>query len=265
MDTFSPAKKTALGILVNGTEAIKAVQAILHAAGIRDEEVVVGLGGDFQSQFVAAYRGKADGVIIQKTICIEIGEGDEENRFDVSKRHRAGHGDVMFCKAVPDSLAWVFADNISLSKKIPDKELASIVARLPLPEQIPFPEMILEKFEEAKIDIYAIISSLDIGVAAARSPALRVFLETVFDALGRPMPEIREAYSRNLNRDIIANLMAEVSQPDTPVFRAADGATYTAEQMIRHIREGSPIGQQYASDLLRVSRDMLARQAKRAG
>ena len=79
------------------------------------------------------------------------------------------------------------------------------------------------------------------------------------------MPEIREAYSRNLNRDIIANLMAEVSQPDTPVFRAADGATYTAEQMIRHIREGSPIGQQYASDLLRVSRDMLARQAKRAG
>ena len=41
------------------------------------------------------------------------------------------------------------------------------------------------------------------------------------------------------------------------------GTSITAKEMLKNVREGSPLGQQYASDILRVARDFLARKARR--
>jgi len=62
-------------------------------------------------------------------------------------------------------------------------------------------------------------------------------------------------------RSAIASLLAEVIPSETIVWRCGD--TYTAAQLRQQVEDESPIGQQYASDLLRVSRDFLLRMANR--
>jgi len=47
------------------------------------------------------------------------------------------------------------------------------------------------------------------------------------------------------------------------VWRTASGGTYTAADLRKEIEAGTPDGRQYASDLLRISRDFLRRKASR--
>jgi hypothetical protein len=72
-----------------------------------------------------------------------------------------------------------------------------------------------------------------------------------------------EVMGRNLSRDIVAGLVREVSPSDTVVWRTTNGDEYTADEIRRHIEEGTEIGREYASDLFRISRDFLRRQANR--
>ena len=64
-------------------------------------------------------------------------------------------------------------------------------------------------------------------------------------------------------RETVARLLDELP-PDAIVAKYLNGQPpYTAEMMAKEVREGTSIGQQYAADLLRVSRDFLRREAKR--
>jgi len=62
--------------------------------------------------------------------------------------------------------------------------------------------------------------------------------------------------------EVMAALVGEC-HPDTVLWRTLDGQTYTAAQLAEHIRRRSEIGLQYASDLLRISRDFLRRASNR--
>lgn len=170
---------------------------------------------------------------------------------------------MAFCEAKQNVYSWFFADDRSLARHLGDSEFRVFAEDLPLPENVPFPLFVLDKFAR-DVSPSVVLADMDVAYACARSPSLHRFATTLCGLLEVPIPEIAETYSRNLNRDVIANLVEEVAPPGMPVYRAADGSTYTAERMTREIREGSHLGRQYASDLLRVSRDMLSRQARRA-
>jgi hypothetical protein len=96
--------------------------------------------------------------------------------------------------------------------------------------------------------------------AAMLSPSLRSFLKTLDHVRGRPVQEI----DFTVPSSVLASLVREYYPPDLPIYRALDGSTYTGRDMVREIVEGSEIGRKYASDLLRVCRDLLARQAQKA-
>lgn len=49
----------------------------------------------------------------------------------------------------------------------------------------------------------------------------------------------------------------------TVIWRTANGESFTADEVRKQIEEGTDIGQQYASDVLRVARDFLKRMANR--
>ena len=64
-------------------------------------------------------------------------------------------------------------------------------------------------------------------------------------------------------REIMASMLDELP-PDERVQRFTNGEQYNARQMAAEIRAGTDVGRTYASDLLRISRDLLARRARRA-
>jgi len=51
---------------------------------------------------------------------------------------------------------------------------------------------------------------------------------------------------------------------DVQVFKSADGQRWTAESMMGEIERGSDVANQYFADVMRVTRDFLARSTSRA-
>ena len=78
----------------------------------------------------------------------------------------------------------------------------------------------------------------------------------------QPTPAL-ESVSRNISRDVFAGLMREIMPADTVMWRTATGDSFTAKELCQHIEQGTEIGQQYSSDVLRVVRDFLKRKANR--
>jgi len=190
---------------------------------------------------------------------------DERSVADARTRARRQLGDPpaeVFC-AVPAIEAWLFADDEAVAANArPDEEVQRIVERLSLPEEIPNPKQLaLQVFGPPAR--WEFLRRIDVGRAAARSPSLRSFLEGMSRLLGAPTGPLYERVGRHLTRDIIAGLIREVSPADTVLWRTSNGDEYTAAVLQRLIEEGDPIGRQYASDLLRISRDFLRRTANR--
>jgi len=183
---------------------------------------------------------------------------------DAVKRARARFGDAdipIFC-AVPMVEAWLFADDEAVVKNAaPDEEVRAIVERLPLPEEIPDPKS-LARFVFGPPSRWEFFRTVNVQRAAARSPSLRAFLAGMAKLLGVSPSLPEESVARSLDRDVFAGLLAEILPADTIVWRTTSGV-YTASDLRREIAEGSEIGRQYASDLLRIARDFLMRKARR--
>ena len=58
-----------------------------------------------------------------------------------------------------------------------------------------------------------------------------------------------------MNLEAIVALVKEV--PDNPIIWKTGSRSYTKEELIKELEEGTLVGKQYASDLLRVSRDFI--------
>lgn len=169
----------------------------------------------------------------------------------------------VFC-AVPEIEAWLFADDRALRIRDDlDPEVRGIARRLPLPEEVPHPKQLARSLFGPP-QHWRFMRDIDIGRACARSSSLRSFIEGMSDLIGAPHPTIIERVGRTFDRDLLASLISEVSPSDAVIWRTLDGTTYTARQVKDAVEEGSDIGRQYASDLLRVSRDFLRRAATRA-
>lgn len=199
------------------------------------------------------------------TRVVALVDADEPNVPDAREHARRELGypnAAVFC-AVPTIEAWLFADLEALLGTVRSEWARELVARLPLPEEIPFPKQLATRIFGDIQQSLSVVEQMDIAAACARSPSLNVFLKGLGEVAGADLVPAGDVHARSLPRDVFSNLLAEVSPAGSVVYRTVDGTSFTAEQMIRHVREGTDVGRQYSSDLLRISRDFLARQAQR--
>lgn len=250
-------------LLVEGPTDQFVVERILDAAGFPRQKL----------EIVAA-RGKQGVRLLTEHIAPEragryaaLIDLDERSIPDALARARTMLGDpsVRVLCAVPEIEAWLFADDqaVMTHARKDNEEVGAILARLPMPEEIPSPKMLAKQVFGPSAPRLPFLSSINIERAAARSPSLRSFLQGMSELLGFSTKLPEESVGRTLSRDVLSGLLGEVLPADTIVWRTASGDSYSAAELRRQIESGGEAGRQYVSDLLRVSRDLLRRAANK--
>ncbi|MFS8065324.1 MAG: hypothetical protein ACMG6S_03025 [Byssovorax sp.] len=248
-------------LLVEGRYDQMLVGWIFEAAGLPTARIDVTVAGG-KMAIRKLVQSLAEGLAERTAVLIDL---DERSVPDAQARAREQLADPpvqVFC-AVPTLEAWLFADDrLAEEQGARDEEALAILKRIPMPEEIPMPK-------ELARTIFGLpqhcdwLRRMNVERASARTPALRTFLVGIGEMLGVPVPVASESVGRSLSRNVLSGLLAEVLPADTVVWRTTDGDAYTAGDLRHHIELGDEIGQQYASDLLRVSRDFLRRAAGR--
>jgi len=169
-------------------------------------------------------------------------DGSAPEDVAVAARASIGRPEVQVFVAVPNVDNWVIG-NPSLALAL--KRRAHAIPELDL---------------GAELDLLA--AMVDLELASAVDPSLRAFLAGMAALLQVPGHRWADVPGRHLSRDIVAGLLREVP-PDEVVWRASDGTTRTAADLGREVQQGTELGRQYASDLLRIARDLLARRARK--
>jgi hypothetical protein len=175
---------------------------------------------------------------------------------------RAECGPV-FC-AVPTIEAWLFADP-QVAKRYASSTLARQTAeRLPLPELIPYPKYVARQIFRGRASVYpaGIASEIDLTVAAGRSPSFAAFLGGIFDELGIKSEIRAESLSASVSRDAISSIVRELPASSL-VWKTVDGKALNASDLAIEISEGTAVGMQYSTELLRVARDLIVRSARK--
>ncbi|HBL10356.1 MAG TPA: hypothetical protein DD379_02890 [Cyanobacteria bacterium UBA11162] len=168
----------------------------------------------------------------------------------------------VFC-AIPEIEAWLFADENTARENIKTQWEFELLPVMPLPEDMSTPKIHAEKAFGKKVDSWGFLNTINIDRASARAPSLRHFLTGIDRMLAaQPTPPLR-SLSRSISRDTFSGLIREVIPADTIIWRTATGELFTADELRKQIEEGTEVGQQYASDVLRVARDFLKRKANR--
>lgn len=168
----------------------------------------------------------------------------------------------VFC-AIKEIESWLFADNVTALENAKEQWGREIIPTLPLPEDIPTPKINAELAFGKNLNSWEFVKNINIDIASARSPSLREFLTGIKNMLAaQPTPPL-QSVSRNISRDVFSGLIREVLPANTVIWRTANGESFTADELRKQIEEGTDIGQQYASDVLRVARDFLKRMANR--
>ncbi|SDY53481.1 DUF4276 family protein [Acinetobacter kyonggiensis] len=171
----------------------------------------------------------------------------------------------VFC-AVPCIEAWLFADIKNLINNVEDSEKKAQLERFPLPESIPYPKQtFFNLFNNGRRNNKSfdfVFNSIDINQAVSRSPSLRVFLNSILDDLDLETFKYEKILKNSIPRDVFATLLQELPK-EKIVWKTLDGNTFNALELSKEIENGTDLGKQYISDLLRIARDMLARKAEK--
>ncbi len=179
-------------------------------------------------------------------------------------RYELGYPDVSVFCAVPTIEAWLFADKELALKQAKDSAAKSVVERITSPESIPHPKRLARMLlgtRDSLADSYSFFSHVDVLNAASRSPSLATFVDGLNKKLGRHSDILSEAIASHVPQSIFANLLKELPG-NMLAWRTLD-KDYTAEELFHLVNDGNPIGLQYLTDLLRLSRDILA--ARKSG
>lgn len=165
--------------------------------------------------------------------------------------------------AIPTIEAWLFSDIEATIRETKNNPRAQeLLSRVPMPDEIPYPKMLAKNIFRKNFDF--IEREVNIEVAMSRSPSLRTFITGVAEAIGYELTfSWEENYVRSEGRDIFSKLVNEIIPAEKIIYRTLDGQVFSAHDMIRHIKEGTDIGIKYSVDVLRIARDMLAREARK--
>jgi hypothetical protein len=159
--------------------------------------------------------------------------------------------------------AWIFADDHLLFKQVLQEGGKERLLRLPLPEDIPYPKQVIHNiFGKNKMN-WAFLENIDVARATARTPSLKVFLMRIGTILDVDTKLVQDSIAHNLDRRIFANLIKELMYSNTVIYKTLDGRQFTAEQILENVEQDTELAKQYTSDILRVARDFLKRQANK--
>jgi hypothetical protein len=266
MERFEIHQEAALGeprfelqLLVEGPTDVVIVTHLLRAARLAERVGVSAVGGTWTP---ALFASCIEGALAKRfAILVDVDARSIPDAI-AAIRERTGSSDVEVFGAVPTAEAWLFADEEAARHAAATLGSESLLARLPLPEEISRPKDLAHQ-AFGGVPNWAFLENIDVARAMGRSASLRSFIEGLYRLLGEPLNKLAYGGSRSFSRDVLSSLLGEIAPADSVAWRTADGASFTAEQLRREIESGSELGQQYASDLLRVARDMLARQATR--
>lgn len=251
-------------LLVEGDSDIPIVQWILQAASIPLDRIVINAVGP--KTHIARYAREIDQE--SSLYYAALIDADEQSVPDSKEyaRELLGYPPFpVFC-AVPEIEAWLFADDVTAERHAKNDYAKAVVRRLPLPEFIPYPKQLSVKvFGPGRFDVHQLgfLKEIDIDRAAARSPSLRDFLLGISDLLNEPISFNYVDIPDQTSHEIFVSLINEVAKSDVVLWRTADGSELTAKILLDEIERGTPLGKQYISEILRVARDMIARQSRR--
>lgn len=252
--------KDRLSIYVEGAVDKTVVEYLLFAAGLDDGVgVIVCNGKENVAKRIASLRDST----VHKSIALI--DADEMSVADSRKlaEKQLGYPTVPVYCAVPTIESWLFADDISAKRAARSEQAERTLDRAPLPEMIPYPKQlatyILPKGPPS--EAYAFLRLVDISIATARSSSLRAFLEGVAKALGRDAEFSISALSRSVSRDAFSTLLRELPS-EKIAWKTLDGTEIHAGELSKAVAEGTEIGKQYVTEVLRIARDIVARKAR---
>lgn len=189
-------------------------------------------------------------------------DADEASVADSRELARNQLGQPMidvFC-AVPTVEAWMFADPEFAKRAARSSHAREMIDRAPLPETIPYPKLLATNVFGSTKSLP--MGDFDLHLAAARSPSLRAFVEGISKLVGADLSFELPIGKLSDTRDVVSTLLREL--PDAKVvWKTMAGARVSAGDLATAIAEGTPLGNQYATELLRVARDLIARQANK--
>lgn len=245
-------------IITEGSRDIDIIKPILTAAKFPLDRIhLISAGGTVGMLKLAKQYENTHSVLL-------LMDSDAPTLLDAQKKLQkqflAKGIKVLF--AISEVEAWIFADDKLLLTQNLTENSKEIINRLSLPEEIPYPRYLASNLFKNKTN-WAFLAQMDINKATSRSPSLKVFLREIGAALNIDTHFIDNGMANTMDRKIFANLIKEVLYTDTIIYRTMDGTQFTAKEMLSDVEEGGEIGKQYTSDILRVARDLLKRQAVR--
>lgn len=166
--------------------------------------------------------------------------------------------------AVPTLESWLFADMEAARKQL-GKKSAPVLDRVQFPDEIPHPKLLAAQtfgpHERTFMAGQRIIESMDLERAMSRSPSMREFLAGIARLIGedgfQPVPDAE----RLIGRRLLGQLVSETNPSSRVLYRTMAGDRLTASRLAKEISQGTPIARQYAADLLRIARELLANEA----
>jgi len=249
-----------LTILVEGPTDQIIVKAILKAANLYSKRVVILSLGSKKAVKQQISSLPAD----LKQHFVALVDSDIENIPDSRSFAKEDLGNPpipVFC-VVPEIEAWLFADDELALRLAYNNSARYKIKRLPVPEKISYPKQVAKEVFKEISAVCSAMENMNVERAMARSASLRDFLTGISDILHAPLPEVKNAVSHTLSRDIFASLIREIVPSASIVWKTSKGDQLTAQELLRQIEEGTELGRQYISDVLRIARDMLSRKAK---
>ncbi len=248
-------------LLVKTEKDIQIVTWILEAAGYPIEKIKLNAisGHKNLKEFL---KGLPSDIAESCAVLVDSDAGSVPDAVSSARRKLSNPPVKVFC-AMKEIEAWLFADDITALENTKTQWGREVIPTLPLPEDIATPKIHAELAFGKNFNSWDFLKNINIDRASARSPSLREFLTGIKNMLvAQPTPGL-QSVSRNISRDVFSGLIREVLPANTVIWRTANGESFTADELRKQIEEGTDIGQQYASDVLRVARDFLKRMANR--
>lgn len=261
-----------LTVFVEGQTDAVWVNVLLHRAFPRtDLRIAVIPSGGKSAALKAFTRAEeapspirlADQIINVALVDADISSLPDARR-ELAERYKLQELSRRVFFAVPSLEAWLFAD-IQAAKKQLNSQAVPALDRVQFSDEIPAPKRLATKAFGGREQTFRagqqIIESMDLERAQTRSPSLREFLAGIAKLLGDDRYQAVPDAERLIGRRLIGQLVSETNPSSRVLYKTLSGERLTAGRLADEISQGTPIARQYAADLLRVARELLAREA----
>lgn len=261
-----------LTVFVEGQTDAVWVNMLLHRAFPRtDLRIAVSPSGGKSTvlkRFARAETAPSPIRLAAQSINVALLDADTPSlpdaRLELAEKYQLRELSDQIFFAVPSLEAWLFADIHAAKKHLANRAVPAL-DRVQFPDEIPAPKQLASNAFGGRDKTFKaglrIIESMNLERAQSRSPSLREFLAGIAKLLGEDRYQAIPDAERLIGRRLLGQLVTETNPSSRVLYETMSGDRLTAERLADEISQGTPIARQYAADLLRVARELLAREA----